>query len=300
MQLSNVFNENILNDGVFEVLGILDSITDKKILTFIEQEKYINKIEQQKNIGCIITTKELAYQYFVNSKLGIYICENPRLVFFKLHNQLSEDQRYVRSRFKTKIGSNCKISSLAFIDENNVIIGDNVIIEEFVSIKANTIINDDCIIRSGTVIGGTGFEFKKENNVTFGVKHCGGVILEANVEVQHNSCIDRAVYPWDNTIIGEYSKVDNHVHIGHAVKIGKRVLLPALSVIGGRTEIEDDAWIGIGSVIRNGIHIGKNARSNMGAVVTRDIDDNKSVSGNYAIDHKKFISIMRKVGKEDE
>ncbi|WP_416327443.1 UDP-3-O-(3-hydroxymyristoyl)glucosamine N-acyltransferase [[Eubacterium] hominis] len=294
MLLSDIFQDNIIRNGSFEVLGILDSKSEQKMLTFLEKKQYISQIKEQSNIGCIITTRDFVEKILAATKIGIYVCENPRIKFFQLHNCLSTDIRYQRKKHKTIIGKNCKISPLACISQENVIIGDNVEIEEFVSIKENTIIKDNCIIRSGTVVGSTGFEFKKYHDLTFGVRHCGGVILNENVEVQHNCCIDKAVYPWDDTVIGKYTKFDNLVHIGHAAKIGDHVLFPAGTTVSGRVEIADGVWIGVGSTISNGISFGRNSRCNIGSVVTKDVPENGSVSGNFAIEHEKFIENLKK------
>ena len=78
------------------------------------------------------------------------------------------------------------------------------------------------------------------------------------------------------------------------VKIDERTMIVANSGIGGRTNIGYDTWIGLGATLRNGIDIGNNSRANIGAVVTKDISDNESVTGNFAIEHKIFIDKMRR------
>lgn len=294
MRLTDVLN-NVLRTGEFEVLGIIDSATELPMLTFIENEKYLHSLLSKKHIKCVITTEELGEKLLNKTQLGVAISDSPRNDFFKLHNHLGKGEGYSRRRFKTNLGENCKISPLACIAEYNVEIGDNVVIEEFVSIKENTVIGDNCSILAGTVIGGDGFEFKRENSNILRVNHYGGVVIKKNVEVQYNTAIDKAVYPWDDTIIGENTKIDNLVHIGHAVKIGSNVLLPAGSTIGGRTEIEDHVWIGIGSIVSNGLHIGRNSKCNLGSVVTKSVMENQSVTGNFAIDHNKFIENLKKM-----
>lgn len=292
-KLSELFEE-VHQDGCFEVLGILDSKTSRQMLTFIESEKHIDQLMQKNNVTCIITNEETYRSLPKEHTFGVVISNDPRNTFFRLHNSLSIDACYKREQFPTKIGTDCHISPLSCIAEHNVVIGNHVKIEEFVSIKENVVIGDNCMIRSGTVIGGCGFEFKKDGDAQYRVEHLGGVIIGHDVEIQHNCAIDRAVYPWDDTKIGDYSKLDNLIHIGHAAKIGNNVMMPALSVIGGRTEIKDHAWIGIGSVIRNGLVIGTHARTNMGAVVTKDVADHQAVTGNFAIEHKKFIEKLKK------
>lgn len=279
----------IINEKEYEVLGILDSRTNKKMLSFIEDEKYIYKIPE--NVTMLFASEKIID--LLPDHIGIIVTENPRVEFFKFHNFLSETKEYNRAKVKTKLGRNCCISKLSFISSNNVVIGDNVIIEEFVSIKENTIIDDNSIIRAGSVLGSSGFEYKRIDDELMPVYHCGGVKIGSHVEIKCNTVIDKAIYPWDNTIVGDYTKIDNLVHIGHACKIGNRVMIPANSVIGGRVEIGDDSWVGIGSSIRNGIRIGKKARCNMGSVVTKDVKDYSQVTGNFAIEHKQFIENLK-------
>lgn len=282
----------IYRDGEFDYLGLMVSKVNKKILTFIEKLEYIDKFSE--SISSVICNEKIAHR--VPSKYGVIISENPRMEFFKIHNYFSEDRKeYLRKEFNTSIGENCSISKLSIISDKNVVIGHNVIIEEFVVIRENVIIGDNCIIRSGCKIGGVGFEFKNNKKIIIPVNHCGGVIIGKNVEIQYNTCIDKAIYPWDNTVIDDYTKVDNLIHIAHAVKIGKRCLVPAGVAISGRTEIGNDSWIGVGATVSNGLSIGNNCRVNIGSVVTKSLDDGKNVTGNFAIEHDKFINLMKTI-----
>ena len=96
-------------------------------------------------------------------------------------------------------------------------------------------------------------------------------------------------------MIEDFCKIDNSVHVAHAVKVGKCTMIVANSGIGGRVTIGNNAWIGFGCTIRNGITIGNNSRVNMGAVVTKDVLDGQAVSGNFAVDHSIFINLMKSV-----
>lgn len=296
MKLSDLFGkEKVIRDMEFEVLGLVDSHPEKAMLTFIETEKFFEKLVSNKNVSCVIANPTVTNKIMEETNLGIVVTESARSDFFKLHNQLATSINYKREEFKTKVGKNCVISNLACISNTNVRIGDNVIIEEFVSIKENVSIGDGCIIRAGAVIGGTGFEFKRDNDQLFLVKHLGGVKLENDVEVQHYSAIDKGVYPWDDTLIGRQSKIDNLVHVGHAAKIGIKSLLAAGSIIGGRAEIGDNVWVGIGAVISNNIKVGDCSRCNIGSIVTRDVGINESVSGNFAINHERFLDHIKRI-----
>lgn len=273
---------------VFDTLGLVQSNVQKRVCTFIDDEKFIKSIPQ--NISIILTNEKIAG---LLPDQDCCVVESPRLTFFRLHNSLCGHEGYRRASAITKLGKNCNISNCASIADKNVIIGKNVVIEEFVSIKENVTIDDYSIIRAGTIIGGEGFEFKKDRDSILSVRHAGGVHIGRNVEIQSNTCIDKALYPWDDTIISDEVKVDNLVHIAHGVKVGRGTMIVANSGIGGRTEIGEDSWIGFNATIRNGLKIGSNARINMGAVVTVDVDDNEHVSGNFAISHNRFIQYIK-------
>jgi len=295
-KIQSIMDYNIVREKTIKYLALSASNIDDDACIFIDNIKYITDIES--NVRMIITTNELA-TLLTDTQYGICVTKDPRVLFFELHNLLGSNSNYIRKKIATQIGQNCSISNLASISDYNVKIGNNVIIEEFVVIRENTEIEDDVIIRAGVVIGGEGYEFKRTDKYITGVKHLGGVKIGQGVEIQYNTCVDKAVYPWDDTIIGEYSKIDNLVHIAHAVKISSNVMIVALSGIGGRTVIKEDTWIGFGAIITNGIEIGTNSRANMGSVVTKSIPDNSSYSGNFAIEHSKFINHMKKIVKEN-
>lgn len=282
---------SVKKEGNFSSLGLAVSKCDESLLTFIESEKYIDSLGE--NITCLITNEEIGDK--LKGKYGILVSKNPRMTYFKLHNKLSKDEFYKRKTFETEIGENCTISKMASIAENNVIIGNNVIIEEFVVIRENTIIGDNSIIRAGVKIGGEGYEYKRVDGRIMNVVHTGGVIIEDSVEIQYNGTIDKALYTWDNTIIGRYSKLDNLVHIEHGVKIGERCLIASRSTFGGRTILGDDSWVGLGAIISNGLVLGNNVSISLGSVVTKGLKDGEKVSGNFAIDHNKYIEFIKSI-----
>lgn len=295
MQLREICNlvdgMELLKDGEFSSLGLSVSECDEKILSFIESEKYVSSLSS--NITAIITNKELGEK--LKDKYGVIVADSPRIAYFTLHNKLADDKKYKRDEFDTIIGKECNISNSAVISTKNVRIGDNVIIEDYVVIRENTVINDNAIIRAGAILGSEGFEFKRVEGTIMSVIHCGGVVIEESVEIQYNTAIDKAIYTWDNTVVAKDSKIDNLVHVGHGAKIGQRCLIAAKAVIGGRTVIGDDSWVGIGAIISNGLIIGENSSISLGSVVTRSLNDQSRVSGNFAIDHNKFIEFIKSI-----
>ena len=289
----------IKNEKRFDYLGLTASDVDGSLCVFLDNEKYLKDIKA--NVRMIITNKYIGKLFEGNSEVGICVVDNPRQFFFSIHNHLAEIGNKTKKKKKTIIGSGCEISNLSSIAENSVEIGENVLIEEFVVIRENTIIGNNSIIRAGSIIGGQGYEFKRTEEGILSVAHSGGVIIGNNVEIQHNTCIDRGVYEWDNTIIGDNCKIDNLVHIAHGVKIDKSSMIVANVGIGGRTTIGKNTWIGFASTITNGISVGNNARANIGSVVTKSIPDGGSYTGNFAVEHSIFMKNLKKfVSTEEE
>ena len=285
-----------ISEKEFNSLGLAGYNDGYNVCTFLAAAKYAESLSE--GVSMILTSNEVFDDFQKEDQLktsyGICIVDNPRIAYFKLHNALASDNRYKRERYNTRIAESAKISKMACVAENNVTIGENVVVEEFVSIKENTIIGDNCVIRSGSVIGGTGFEIKNSDEGLWTVTHIGGVILGKNVEIQQCTTIDKAIYPWDNTILGDFDKINSQVQIAHGVKIGNNTEVVANAGIQGRVQIGENVWIGPNSAIRNGITIGNNARVNIGAVVTLSVPDGAAVSGNFARPHNVMIEEMKK------
>ena len=202
-------------EQAFDHLALVDYAPEGSCCTFAEKSNYFGRLNT--NVTMVFTKADCA-DALVELGLGACIVEKPRLTFFRLHNALAQVQGYARPRFKTQIGANCRISPLAVIAEENVVIGNDVTIEEFVVVRENTIIGDRAILRTGARIGNAGFEYKEFNGGVLAVEHLGGVILGDDTEIHANCCVDKALYPWDNTEVGDKTKVDSLSLIGHGAK----------------------------------------------------------------------------------
>ena len=179
------------------------------------------------------------------------------------------------------------------IGDYNIVIEDNVIIEAGVTIYENVTIKKGSIIRSGTTVGGNGFEFSRFEDEVLSIAFAGDVLIEENVEIQNNTCVDRGVF--DRTYLGKNVKIDNLVHIAHDVKIGENTLVVACTLIGGRTKIGKNSYLGPNCTIKNGLNLGENSKVSMGAVVTKNVKDGEVVTGNFAIPHEQFIKNLKKM-----
>lgn len=135
------------------------------------------------------------------------------------------------------------------------------------------------------VIGGVGFGYERdEHGNLYQMPHVGNVIIGDNVVIHNQVNIDRAVI--GSTIIGEGTKIDSLVHVGHGAKVGENVLIVSGVVLGGSCEIGDNTFLGMNASVKNKIKVGCNVTIGMNAVVTKDVPDNVTVIGNPA---KEFV-----------
>lgn len=148
------------------------------------------------------------------------------------------------------IGDGTTIYSGTFIDKS-VTIGANGVIYANVSIYKGCKIGNNVIIHSGCVIGSDGFGFLPKDDGYEKVPHIGSVIIEDNVEIGANSCIDRGTI--DNTIIRKGVKLDNLVHIAHNAEIGANTVMSAQVGIAGSAKVGE--WCMFGGQVGVAGHI---------------------------------------------
>ena len=237
------------------------------------------------------------------SKSKVIICSHdndfesnyPDKLFIKVLNPKLVYLRIVREFFTIKpeygIDKTAIISSKSIIHKESYIgpycvigdvkIGKNTFIHENCSIRDNTLIGNNVNIKPNTIIGGDGFGYSvNEHGNQEKFPHIGGVIIEDDVDIGSNTCIDKGTL--GNTLISKGAKIDNLVHIAHNVKIGKNSMIIAQAMIGGSTEIGDNSWISPSSCIRDAITIGSNVMIGLGSLVTKSVPDNEIWMGSPA------------------
>lgn len=292
MKLSDLNFGKVEKDGEFNWLGLTaEDYEGKKVLTFLNDEKYYKEIENNKSITCIVTTDEVA-QKIEKDKYGIIISNNPRKDFFELHNKLVKEDFYFTKR-DNQISEKTYISEKANIGKYNITIEDDVIIEAGVTIYENVTIRRGTRIKSGTILGADGFQYVRDREEIIKVEPAGELEIAENVVIHNNSIIDKGIF--GKTFIGENTKIYNLVHVAHDSKIGKNVFLTAGVIVCGRVKIGDNSYLGPNCTIKNGLFLDKNSKVSMGAVVTKNVNENEVVTGNFAISHEKFIKNLKKI-----
>lgn len=187
-------------------------------------------------------------------------------------------QKGVKVRKNVIIYPGVFIGAFSEIDENTVIYP-NVVIYPYTKIGKN------CIIHAGVIIGADGFGFAQEKTEegykNIKIYHFGGVEIEDEVEIGANTTIDRSVF--GKTIIGEGTKIDNLVQIGHNVKVGKQNILVSHTAIGGSAVLEDYVMLGGQVGVAPYSKIGKGAKVAAKSGVSGIISPGEEVAGIPAI-----------------
>ena len=222
---------------------------------FVDHPKYYNKCLQSAATHIIINTKNVD----VPQGKTLLIVNEPFEAYLKIVNHFRPFHPTTKAISDTAIiGTGTVIMPNVFIGAQ-VKIGNHCIIHPNVSILEYTEIGNNVIIQSGTVIGSDAFYYntKKDNTLWYKkMQSCGNVLIEDNVEIGANCTIDRGVTA--TTCIGNGTKIDNLVHIGHDVSVGKNCLFAAQVGVAGAVTIEDGVtlWGQVG--VSKTLTIGKN------------------------------------------
>lgn len=215
---------------------------------------------------------------------------DPRVAIANVLRFITAQRRqepWVRER---KVDPSAVISPLAVVDEK-VEIGAATIIEPFCVVEADVsigcgsilrsgvrvhsrvAIGDDSIVGANTVVGHQGFGFvRDELGHKTRILHLGGVVIGSHVEIGALVTVPGGTI--GPTIIEDRVKIDDHVHVGHNARVAKGASLTAAVVLAGSALIEEEAWIGINSSIRDGRRVGYRAFVGMDVSVQQDLADN--------------------------
>lgn len=155
---------------------------------------------------------------------------------------------------------------------------------------AGTVIGDDCILHAGVVLGADGFGFAPTEFGIQKIPQIGTVSIGNDVEIGANSTIDRAVL--GTTSVGDSTKIDNLVQIGHNVQMGEQCLIVALVGISGSTKIGNNVVIAGQAGIAGHLTIGNGVTLGPKAGVAKSIPDGQTMGGSPAVDKGTYMRTM--------
>ena len=266
-EIAALINTDFIGDEDFEILGINEiHVVEKGDIVFVDHPKYYDK-----------ALNSAATTILINKKVD---CPEGKALL--ISDDPFRDFNKITKHFNPFIASKENIAESAIIGEgtiiqpnvfigNHVTIGKNCVIHPNVTIYDNSVLGDNVTIHANTVLGADAFYYKKRPEGYDKLISGGRVVIENNVDLGASCTIDKGVT--GDTTIGEGTKIDNQVHVGHDTVIGKKCLIASQTGIAGCVIIEDEVtiWGQVGT--NSGITIGK------GAIILGQTGVTKSVAG---------------------
>lgn len=172
-----------------------------------------------------------------------------------------------------EIGAGCQIYPQVYLGDG-VRIGEGTILYPGVKIYEGCVVGRNCILHAGAVIGADGFGFMPNAEGGFDkIPQLGNVIIEDNVEIGANTCIDRA--KTDSTIIRRGVKLDNLIQIGHNVQIGENTVSSAQTGIAGTSKVGSNCFLAGQVGIADHVTIGNNVKVGSKSGLDKNVPDNE-------------------------
>ena len=293
-EIANLLNCEFIGDKNFEVLGMNEiHVVEPGDIVFVDHPKYYDKALQSAATIVLINKK-------VDCPKGkaLLISDDPFRDFNTLTKHFKPFQfANVAIAASAKIGEGTVIQPNSFIG-NHVTIGKSCLILSNVSIYDYTVIGDNVIIHAGTILGADAFYYKKRPDGFDQLISGGRVVIEDNVGIGALCTIDKGVT--GDTRIGEGTKIDNQVHVGHDSVIGKKCLIASQTGIAGCVIIEDEVtiWGQVGTT--SGITIGAKAVIMGQTGVTKSIEGGKSYFGTPIEESREKLKQLANIKKIPE
>lgn len=293
-EVAQLIDCEFVGDADFPVFGMNEiHVVEPGDIVFVDHPKYYDKALQSAATIVLINKK-------VECPDGkaLLISDDPFRDFNKLTNIYKPFKASETPVSNTAvIGTNTIIQPNCFIG-NNVVIGNNCIIHSNVSIYDDTVIGDNVTIHAGTVLGANAFYYKKRPEGYDRLKSGGRVVIENNVDIGAACTIDRGVT--SDTRIGEGSKLDNQIQIGHDTVLGKQCLIASQTGIAGCVIVEDNVTIWGQVGVKSGITIAKGTELYAQSGLGHSTDENKTYFGSPASEAREKFKEMAYVRKIPE
>jgi len=293
-EIANLLQCEFIGDPNFPVSGMNEiHVVETGDIVFVDHPKYYDKALQSAATIVLINKK-------VDCPEGkaLLISDDP----FRDFNTLTKHFRpfqatSVSIALSATIGEGTVIQPNCFVG-NNVTIGKNCLIHPNVTIYDHTVIGDNVIIHAGTILGADAFYYKKRADGFDQLISGGRVVIQDNVGIGALCTIDKGVT--GDTTIGEGTKLDNQVHVGHDTVIGKKCLIASQTGIAGCVIIEDEVtiWGQVGTT--SGITIGAKAVIMGQTGVTKSVEGGKSYFGTPIEESREKLKQLANIKKIPE
>ena len=295
------------------VAGIREALPGD--ITFIANARYDAYLEETK-ASAVICSREPRH-----ATVPLLMVDNPYLAFQRVVPIFRPEQYRpapgihptawvapdVQLGPDVSLGAQCVVESGARIGPRAVLmpgcyvghraaIGEDSYLYPRVTVREECMIGARCILHPGVVIGSDGFGFAFDEGRYHKVPQVGNVVVGDDVEVGANTTIDRATT--HSTRIGDGTKIDNLVQIGHNVVIGRHCIVVAQVGISGSTELEDYVTLGGQAGLAGHIKVGHGAMVGAQSGVTKSVSAETVVTGYPAVSHslwKRLSALVQKL-----
>jgi len=274
-------------------------------ITFVANPKYAAAAKTT-SASAVIVSEE-----FPAISTGMLRSKNPYLAFARAVELFYQAPQYRPGVHPTavvarsaRLGVNAHLGAYVVIDDE-VHIGDNAVLLPHVVIycgarigdnffaHAHAVVREFCtlgdnvILQNGAVVGCDGFGFARDGDRWEKITQSGPTVLESDVEVQANSCVDRASV--GETRIGRGVKIDNLAQVGHGSAVGEHTLLCAQVGLAGSTDVGKHVILAGQVGVAGHCHIGDRVVVTAQSGTHGDIPAGAMVSGSPAFDHKQWL-----------
>jgi UDP-3-O-[3-hydroxymyristoyl] glucosamine N-acyltransferase len=292
--IAELISSEYVGEDNFPVHGMNEiHVVEPGDIVFVDHPKYYDKALQSAATIVLINRK-------VDCPEGkaLLISDDPFRDFNKLTRHFRPFQSSDASiSLSAQVGEGTIIQPNTFVG-NNVVIGKNCIIHANVAIYDNTVIGNNVIIHSGTVLGADAFYYKKRPEGYDQLISGGRVVIHDNVGIGASCTIDKGVS--GDTTIGEGTKIDNQVHIGHDTIIGKKCLIAAQTGLAGCIVIEDEVTIWGQVGMASGVTVGTKAILHAQSGVSKSLEGGKVYWGTPAQEARETMKQMANVKRIPE
>ena len=296
-KIATLIDAKFVGDQDFIISGINEiHVVESGDIVFVDHPKYY-----QKALESAATTILINKEVDCPEGKSLLISDDPFRDFNKITNHFNPFINSKESIATTaSIGEGTIVQPNVFIG-NNVSIGKACLIHPNVTIYDNTVIGDNVVIHANTVLGADAFYYKNRPEGFDQLISGGRVILKDNVHIGASCTIDKGVT--GDTTIGNGTKIDNQVHVGHDTKIGKKCLIASQTGIAGCVIIEDEVtlWGQVGT--NSGITIGKGAVILGQTGVTKSIPGGKTYFGTPISESReklKELAYLKRLMREEK
>jgi UDP-3-O-[3-hydroxymyristoyl] glucosamine N-acyltransferase len=288
--VAEVASLDVVRDGEFHALGLLFHRTPG-LLVCLYDGKARKRVATNGVVSCVIADRALASS--VPDRMGLALADSPREAFLEVHRHLGSETDFYGADIPSRVSPAAHVDPAAHVAERKVEIAAGCRIEPGAVVLEGSALAEGVVVRAGAVVGTEGFHPVPYGGAVLNMPHYGSVRLGRGVEVGANAVVCRSVFA-EPTEIREATILGPLVYVAHDVTIGPRCRLAASARIAGSARLGEEVYVGPGAVVSNTVSVGDGARVSLGSVVVRDVPAGQTVTGNFALEHGRFLAAWKR------